>query len=399
MSSFKVGQKVRVNTDNSTRVAIISFVNESDGTYDVIYDNNAEEAANLSKTKVSRLESFEYDEMSTDPPTLKEHGNVLFSKYDYISAHSYYTNSLSLLTKQSPIEIGSNIIIQRNKTSTDYSIGMISDIYGSLADILYDNTSDINGEEEDLGVDISQVTVIVPKFEELQRSLYLNLCRCCMKQGLYGWAVTWSSRAIALSKHLIQQHIPSTDTNSLNNTTPNKLNKQLSDGYYLRASLLLSAHRPYLARRDVIHLLSLQPTSVQPADLRAAQLTRDIDRFLYNRKISNKKLAKQVAQWVDQAMNTNQQLAHEGSNDICIAADDECTDEAEVRPTTDNITPSPIASPQPSSAHIQSNNTSANTIESDESKTTQPVMTLSSAVSFIVMCLAVVLLLFGKLLI
>ena len=398
MSSFKVGEKIRVNNENIARVAIISFVNERDSLYDVIYDNNAEEAANLSENMISRLESFEYD-VSTDPLILKEHGNILFGKCDYISAHSYYTNSLSLLTKQSPIQIGSNIIIQRNKTLTDYSVGMISDINGSSVDIMYDNTFDSGAEEEDLGIDVSQVTVTVPKFEELQRSLYLNLCRCSMKQGLYGWAVTWSSRAIALSTHLIQQHISTTDTNN-NNTSLNKLNKQLSDGYYLRASSLLSAHRPYLARRDVIHLLSVQPKSVQPADPRAAQLTRDIDRFLYNRKMSYKKLAKQVAQWVDQAMNTNQQLSHEGTNDICIAADDDdvCADEAEVA-TTNDTTSSSLALSLPSSAHIQSNNTSANMpTKSGENKLqTQPVMTtLSTAMSFIVICLAVVLL-FSKL--
>jgi hypothetical protein len=249
-SSFRVGESVRVTSKDllSSRISIIAINNE-DNTFDLDDEDNV----HIDRIDI-KLEEFELKDNNFDynPLQLKNQGNILFKKLDYIAAINRYQHSLNKLNKSLPLlSIGSSVLIRgkEKENQTLFRSGIISDTDDSKYEIMYDD------DDEEYGVDISRINQVSPKnitfasdinneIElgiDIQRALYMNLSRCCLKRNQTGWSVHWSSLAIALILSNIDEDIA--EAKNI------KKRKEISDAYLLRCKSLLTARRPGLAKK------------------------------------------------------------------------------------------------------------------------------------------------------
>ena len=321
--SYSIGSKVRVlhERNGSRQSGTVSLIND-ENTYDIIYDgNNNEEECGVSLSRLSPVESFELDDLECYTANqLKEFGNVLFRLKDYDAAVNYYRLSLSTLLRPFSFSVGSTVLVQKSPSS--YVSGMIADVNDSSDTLLYEVVYDDEQLEDSIepesrllllattypdnsseptsqtvvpsaaavvGLSSSSEQSIDPI--ELQRSIYMNLIRCCLQKPVPtpGWACRYATFAVAITHY----------NNLHNNSDPEKGRKQLADALYLRCKSFLTASRPQLARIDAIELQTMDP-------IKATQLLKEIDAFCVKRQKSNRKLAKDVAAWVETAMQIHQ---------------------------------------------------------------------------------------------
>jgi hypothetical protein len=105
---FSVGEKIRVTSrENKTaKRGIISFQN-TDGTYDVIYDSNSEglqETDHEPPECIATLEIFESLDLKTQNPSqMKEYGNVLFKLKDIAAAIQFYKSGLDSILQKTEV--------------------------------------------------------------------------------------------------------------------------------------------------------------------------------------------------------------------------------------------------------------------------------------------------------
>ena len=323
-----------LQSNGSRQRGTVSFINDEENinkTYDIIYDarnGNVEECG----VQPSRLSPFEDFELDTSPERrtanqLKEDGNALFRLKDYDAAMSYYQSSLCTLLRPFSFSVGSTVLVQRSPSV--YVSGMICDVNDSdsLYEVVYDDEQQEDSTEpgsrlvslataypDNSSVPITQT--VAPSSSsalssspieqpidpiELQRSIYMNLTRCCLQKPVPtpGWACKYATLAVAITKY---------NNNQTNNQDHEKGVKQLADALFLRCKSFLAASRPHLARTDAIELQSLD----QP---KATQLIKEIDAFLLKRQKSNRKLARDVAEWVETAMQIHQNCKDTKRND------------------------------------------------------------------------------------
>jgi hypothetical protein len=246
IAGHHIGERVRVTgkpPSDQTNVAVIACVN-LDGTYDIIYDtktkNEPDEDHNVLGSRISALEPFELSSGSfTSPLELKNQGNILFQKCkDINAATSFYNNALDDLLRGVELSVGSTVLVELTECS--FRTGMVSDVddENHTVEVMYDISSLYDDDEEEeeaivpkkrISLVAKDIDVTIPAFilgdnhstkrtaeskEELsssreqttslglQRALYMNLARCCMKRvpPRPGWAVRWASLAIALSQ-------------------------------------------------------------------------------------------------------------------------------------------------------------------------------------------------------
>lgn len=217
---------------------------------------------------------------------------------------------------------------------------------GSPYEILYDD----NEEEEETDVNIDRITIIAPattklftldksKEEDvlsLQRSLYLNLSKSCLKLNMFGWGIRWASLAVAVSMwqySQVQQQQQERDEKEGNgggkqqqqqkynqsldmkDTSPQSQSpqtrvldakKKVTDALFVRGSAFKQAGRPIRAKKDGLLLIEYGDEG------RGRPLVKDCDAVLKRTKDSNKKLAKEVAKWVKRSMEINESLQQQG---------------------------------------------------------------------------------------
>jgi tetratricopeptide (TPR) repeat protein len=259
---FSVGQDVRVllGDGGSSRRGTI-MVKNTDDSYEVLLtvgDGAAgEEEIVMTADRIAPLYSFETE------PTLpleaqyaevwKNNGNVLFTAKDYSAALGYYQKALSCLrdnSKGSKFAMGDEVIISY-QNSINYKSGMVSDADSDArtADVMLEGDED---EEEECGVAFDRLLPLAKDATQqlLQRSIYLNMARCVLKQELKGWAIKYSSIAICITHAYI-----STARQQGVTSSKEEQSKLLADCYYFRAKALLAACRPKFAAQ-VIKLLS-----------------------------------------------------------------------------------------------------------------------------------------------
>eukprot|EP01041_Mallomonas_annulata_P003777 gene3777-7503_t len=326
---WDVGSTVRVVLPQTVSKAVISFDN-GNGTYDIVKDNGVE-VNGISSTCISALEDFELNKDSkVSAYERKEQGNVLFKLNDFGAAAEQYSAGLRVLVGKK-LSVGMNVMICRD--NKDIRLGMVSGLDErpdgtSTADIFYEtddyNDEDDNEEDEEDGIPIQRITPLAPtEHLELHRALCMNQAKCALKLGALGWSVRWSSFAVAISKHIITSSITSSSSDSRGKFEEGKIENEIetkrdetkseerrqsslvSDALYLRAKCLLTAARPKLAMQDVRVLSRLDAK-------KAAVMERDIDVFVTQRVKANKKLARDVAAWVDEAMRTAEQGQGQG---------------------------------------------------------------------------------------
>jgi hypothetical protein len=307
-TAYHVGTHVRVSVTNGeekeTRKALVATATAATDCemYDVIFADNTNglprEEGDVPLSRICAVEPFELESNGLySASEMKDNANVLFAKKDYASAAGLYKEALKQLSDSNKLSIGSNVLVassSANGPAGDLRTGCIGDIENGHYSVIYDDGSD----DEDM-VPSDRIVFLSTAAEEreLQRSIYLNLCRCSMKKRVHGWAVKWASYALGVTQYILE-----------NDKYDPPFLKKLADGLYLRGRSFLSANRPNLARIDAENLKELDSA-------RASSLLRDIETHKERQRKLNKKLAVNVAQWVQTAMETNSKIQSERNSD------------------------------------------------------------------------------------
>lgn len=296
MDIVAVGSRVRVLDERSefANVGMISVVDEANHTADIMYDNEKlNEECQVSFGRLRFLEPWEEDVVpSRDPNELKEFGNTLFTLKDFTAAMKLYQRAIKEIDAMLVPSVGGNVLISENG---DVQMGMISsDLDNDQYEVLLTNN-------EDEKIYPKSALICLPAEQSLLlllRSVYMNLSRCAMKKSFKGWAVHYTSMAIAIVQTMLTD---STDRHNNASATSTELQKQLNDGLYLRAKALLTACRPARAKLDA------QQLRINGDVKRAEQLEKEISTFKQQRQKQDRRLAKDIAAWIDTAMSTQQQ--------------------------------------------------------------------------------------------
>jgi len=312
MAGLKVGMSVRVWAPDkkTSRVGILAVDNEDD-TFDLIYgygmisklSEYQGEEENVPIERILFLEDFELIPPGTDkagPGLLKERGNKLYSEYkDYGAASVCYMRALTLVVPTN-LQIGQHVLVAQ-KSSLEFASGIVADIVINAKgeahqyEVIYDD-SRLFEEHSIAASRVLGLSSPGPQGRQLQRSLYLNLARTSLQRENFGWASRWASLGLAVSKVWDGNfHISSWNTITQQTGSTESHQKLMADCYYLRSRALVSVGRPNLARADAFALREIDPE-------RAATLLKSVEAFKAQRAKTNKKLARDVAAWVDQAM-------------------------------------------------------------------------------------------------
>ena len=248
---FSLGEAVRVTSADKTRAGkgMIAMVN-GDSTFDIIYsasklENDEEQAVHSDRIKPFLKEEVDLAE-SNDAEIWKNIGNSVFALKDYDAAIAYYKRALALLTSTTgdTISIGQGVIVSYSD-SLDCQTGIVSDISDGVADVMFDDSE----QEEETEMPLKRLTPLASGLKNilLHRSIYMNLARSVLKQEQKGWAIKYSSFALAIAHHLETLLNNNEDNENEAKITENEISKYLADGYYFRGKALLLAHRPKFA--------------------------------------------------------------------------------------------------------------------------------------------------------
>ena len=282
---FEVGQKVRVSLAESVSCrAMIATSNEDDDTYDIIYSISGcmTEENRVIKSRISNLQWFELNKFDGDPLSGKEFGNTLFQLKDFDSAIEYYSKSLAIIAP-SALQVGGRALVLTNGLCP-ISV-TIAEVSARTCDVLFDRPVEGKDEENDVP-NLNIVTVANENHIPLQAALFMNLARSYLKLKRNGWAIRFCTLAIGLLSSDAAAHM---------DYLP-----KLKDAYLFRSKAFLIAHRPGRALQDSIELNSLGDIS------RAEGLKQQIECYKFNRRKEDRKLAKEVAKWVQSALEISE---------------------------------------------------------------------------------------------
>jgi len=260
---LRTGGRVRAPRNHGREPCLVSDYDEAASTVDVVYDDGGEGVVDAART--SALLAFELEtEACTNAPELKLRGNALFREQDWVSAARHYESALKLLKKVPTC--GARVLVN---SQAQLRSGTLSDVSAKTVDVMYDA-----GEDED-DLDRRRVLLVVGD-AELQCSLYLNLARCASKVGRFKDAASAATLAGGLA-----------------------------DTEELRPRFLCSARvvrgRANLAQKKLRHALrdAELAEAVNASDAGALSLKRDAARAKKLALRDNKRLAKEVTQWVE----------------------------------------------------------------------------------------------------
>ena len=317
--SFTVGQEVRLSLLHpqlgpySSRGYTIATINHDDGTFDLIATlKGSEDEDGVVSHRIAPLEPFEEGGGGASALDLKVQGNALFKRSDYVCAISSYNRSLARLKELfGSVSVGSEVLVKRDD-GCGFTGAMVSDLSddATLCDVIYDEDEE-GEEEEEEGVNIAERVIslapaglLVPGSGgssegegalELQTALYLNLSKCCHKLRRLGWAVRYSSLVIAALQRRRSDGYGGDSGR-----------KRLADALGVRCRSLLQCGRPQLAQRDAElmgEVLTL-PSEVE----RARALHEEVQRYRQRKQREDRRLARDVAQWVDTAMKRSEEV-------------------------------------------------------------------------------------------
>lgn len=186
------GRAVRIAKPNRARRAIISFVDEDEGTVDVMYPRwgGGEEEEEGLKTKfVQKLLDFELaggaakgaddqafkDNFYKAALATKEEGNQLFKLKDFEAAHERYSVGAEAFRRR-PRAPGTQVLVvtqNGGKTTLEET---------SVASVDAEGTCELrNGAE----VSASETLPVLQELLPLQTSLHMNRARCCQNLGMH----------------------------------------------------------------------------------------------------------------------------------------------------------------------------------------------------------------------
>jgi hypothetical protein len=282
---FEVGALVRVvRAEDSARCVVLCDL--EDGRYEVCVSGSGSELC-VTAESIRRLLDFENLPV-TSALEGKLWGNELFGLKDYAAAWSTYSKAVEVLRVKGWPTVGSAVIVDHRESTTPFRTGVVCNLSGDgLLSILFDE----DDSEEDL-VDSSRLTPLGQNTEEqgLCRALFMNLGRCCIKLHKKGWAVRWFSLALALTGVY---------------ASPDR-DERMADTLWARGRVLLGMGRLQLADRDAAALRCLNPQ-------RGEALAQEVQQGRVRIRRADRRLARDVAEWVEEAMQPRDRLKCENT--------------------------------------------------------------------------------------
>lgn len=273
--------------------------------YDVIYDSNEE--ANVPEFRIFALQEFERIDpqdpqgLCCSPEVWKDRGNTLFAQKDFPAASRCYAKALAELTGR--LMVGSTVIFADAQSSAiNYPTGIVALLEGTPAEavLMLSSGDEVTTSEAQL--------VLLPDSHQprqLTLAIYKNLARCNSKLTRHGWALRYVNLAVAVSRLLVEEAPANARTAA---------NKALVDVLILRGKMLVALGKTAHAAQDAEELQGLDRKRAQELKdqvssaftpllvLRSPCL--QIHACKTKRMVSNRKLAKEVAKWVDTAMSS-----------------------------------------------------------------------------------------------
>jgi len=277
---LRVGATVRVpRGKDATARAMISSLND-DETMDVVYEDGDDDEACVARSAATSVEPFEEKDAEEEecPAVLKERGSTLFKLKDYVAAARYYQRALAVIKATcGSLSVGALAMISHRNA---LRVGTVSCLDEKTLDVTYDD------EPDDDDVPRRSVVALLPESAETRLILlttYLNLARCASKVQRHRDAVTAATMATGIAAH-------------------DGLTDYGITAFILRARAHLAQSHLKRAVRDAARANDLDdPQSSKHPQLPA--LNRDLERAKRLALKANKKLAKDVSEWVSSAQS------------------------------------------------------------------------------------------------
>jgi tetratricopeptide (TPR) repeat protein len=231
----------------------------------------------------------------------KDRGDQLLRVGDASAACSYYEMALSLSSSHSSTtgsQVGSTVIVKK-------------DGFAQIAEVDCVNETDLdityvaNGDEATIRESEILLTVMNPDLQRIQERILLNVSRCLLQLAevdktdldrpsrYRSSAVLASTLALTLATfHDEQQQ----RQEAAITTTGVKFGKTYQTALLLRSQAQAQRGKWSHAIADVKQLLKIQPNHKE-----GCKLLQQIEQQKARRKLVDKKLAKQMCQWVNQA--------------------------------------------------------------------------------------------------
>ena len=305
-SMLSAGSKVRVHLDGFARRAMVSYIDEIDGTADILL-NGCDEEATVPIPSCHPLEPFETsdnaaaaDGYSTPPEEpegteaagnrFKTQGTTLFKLKDYEAAAEEYTKAVKCVKcdQLSPGVIALVKPLGRPTRSCPLEVrpALVLCVDEGTADVQY-----LDDDSEEDGLNGSRLILLSPEYLMLVVGLYLNLARCFLNLDRPEFSVQYCSRARATGIAMQSNNEP-------------KAEEKIVTALFLEAKSHVEAHMPKLAIAACEAALVLDPGN-KDVTLLVKQIQRGKDR----RAKSNKKIAREVSKWISDTMSQSESYA------------------------------------------------------------------------------------------
>jgi len=186
------GSVVRIIKDSRARRAIISFVDEDEGTVDVMYPRlggGEEEEEGLKNKLVHKLLDFELHggaASTSNAPAFKDNfyqtalavkaeGNQLFKLKDFEAAHDRYSIAIDAFCKR-PLKAGQKVLLVRDEAEKRQLV------FSSVASIDAEGHCELRDGTE---VEAARLMPVLEELLPLQSSLHMNRARCRQNLGMH----------------------------------------------------------------------------------------------------------------------------------------------------------------------------------------------------------------------
>lgn len=292
---LEVGAQVRVRTATGCRRAVVSYLNPEDGTVDVLFQASEEEGT-FPYSCLLALEKFETEPQPAHESTvsladwLKSNGTVLFKLKDYQAAADYYTEALKLL--KSPVLSSGAVALVRpigrpTRTSPlPVRPALVLAVEAEYADLLY-----LDDQSEEASVMMSRLVLLLRNQLMPATALYMNLARCMLNLNKPEFSVQYCGRARAAAQAMAAEG----DEHAVN---------QVVVAWFLEAKSHVAARVPKLALAACDAALQLDPLNKD-----VQQLMIQVQRGKEKRMKSNRKIAREISEWIDATMKESETFA------------------------------------------------------------------------------------------
>ena len=246
---------------------------------------------------IAPLLDFERDASPCSPAETRVRGNVLFGLGDYAAAYELYLRGFETLTGAGGLSVGAAVVVDLPDDPFAFLPGMVCDVSDGSCSVLLD------GGDEEITAARKRLLCVGrdgSDQRELARALGMNLGRCSLKLSRKAWAVRWFSAALAV-------------TQAGETDYPDKL-KHLADALVARVNSYLALSKLRRARSDIPALLAIDGE-------RGARLLRQWEEQQQARIRQDRRLAKEVAKWVETAVASSERLQADGRNPVSALAE------------------------------------------------------------------------------